>query len=344
MHFPAWAGEQRGFAHGDQISARITSPGTPPALWILLTLCDSEFVPPLSARVSTTQHALGPAEGDAIPEEYYDNIAQQHTLVAYESRQSRGLSLPTSWTMCARRSRPVPAQRLHHHPIIVHPDWRRHGITNALTPSLIGMPRWRRQLFTRPGAPTSPTRIQASLGFHEHIGLKTTGEGGIDTVYYHYSPATRSRWQILRQYHLTGNLLFFLHSALCHPGLFGGLLQHQHQRHCPRAVHRLCSPPLIASALSAQRHPAENHRESKNDEYINKLKSFGVENLQFHKNELLESICLGAPTRSGSPATGSIMTAKASFRRSIGHRLPPPAGTADETCWWSPSGPDLSAI
>ena len=61
---------------------RITSPGDAAGIMDLLTLCDREFVPPLSSRMSTTQHALGPAEGDAIPDEYYANIAQQHCLVA----------------------------------------------------------------------------------------------------------------------------------------------------------------------------------------------------------------------------------------------------------------------
>ena len=45
---------------------RITSPGDAAGIMDLLTLCDREFVPPLSSRMSTTQHALGPAEGDAI--------------------------------------------------------------------------------------------------------------------------------------------------------------------------------------------------------------------------------------------------------------------------------------
>ncbi len=40
----------------------------------LLTLCDKEFVPPLSARSSTTQSNLAPSEEAGIPTEYFLNI------------------------------------------------------------------------------------------------------------------------------------------------------------------------------------------------------------------------------------------------------------------------------
>lgn len=294
---------------------RITSPGDAAGIMDLLTLCDAEFVPPLSSRVSTTQHALGPAEGDAIPDEYYDNIARQHTLVAYESGKIVGFLSYKLDYVCQE----IPPQYLPNvyiTTIIVHPDWRRHGITNALYAQLMRKYR-RRQLFTRTWSTNiSHTRILASLGFHEHLRIENDRGEGIDTVYYHFSPATRSRWQILRQYHLTGNLLFFCILMAATLAFLAACFN----TNTSDIVHELFiafATSLIASLLCLLSDTLLKYRESKNDEYINKLKSFGIENLQFHKNELLESILPRCTNEIWITGYRLIMTAKASFRRAI---------------------------
>ncbi len=269
----------------------------------LLTLCDREFVPPLSSRVSTTQHALGPAEGDAIPDEYYANIAQQHCLVAYESGKIVGFLSYKLDYVCQE----IPPQYLPNvyiTTIIVHPDWRRHGITNALYAQLMRKYR-RRQLLPGPGAPTSPTPgFWPPWAFHEHLRIEND-RGGASTP----STITIPRHPVpvadFKAVPSDRQPAVLLHSALCHPGLLVACFN----TNTSDIVHELFiafATSLIASLLCLLSDTLLKYRESKNDEYINKLKSFGIENLQFHKNELLSPSCPGAPTRSGSPATGSL--------------------------------------
>ena len=85
-------------------------------------------------------------------------------------------------------------------------------------------------------------------------------------------------------------------------------------------VHELSiafSTSLIASVLCLLSDSILKYRESKNDEYINTLKSFGIENLQFHKDELLESIIPKCSSEIWISGYRLIMTAKASFLEAL---------------------------
>lgn len=77
------------------------------------------------------------------------------------------------------------------------------------------------------------------------------------------------------------------------------------------------STSLIASALCLLSETLLKYRESKNDEYINTLKSFGIENLRFQKDELLESAIPSCSHEIWISGYRLIMTSKASFREAL---------------------------
>ena len=91
--------------------------------------------------------------------------------------------------------------------------------------------------------------------------------------------------QVMKQYRLTGNFLFLLLLVVLTAAFVtawsltdGGVL---HELSIAFAT------SLIALALCLLSDTLLKYKESQNDEYINNLKSFGIENLRFHKDELL---------------------------------------------------------
>lgn len=282
----------------------------------LLTLCDHEFVPPLSSRNSTTQSKLDVGgKNSAVPYEYFENIRIQPAFVVLEAGKVIGFmsfkknyvshEIPTSMT-----------PNIYITTVIVHPRYRNRGITNKLYNALLERFTGY-HIFTRTWSTNdSHTRILSSRKFYEFRRLEDDRGDGIDTVYYHHAPITQTKLQIIRQYRLTGSFVFlslltfltiaFLVTWLLTPG--GGVM------------HELSiafSTSLIASALCLFSDSILKYRESKNDEYINTLKSFGIENLQFHKDELLEDIIPKCENEIWISGYRLIMTAKASFLESL---------------------------
>ncbi len=281
----------------------------------LLTLCDSEFVPPLSQRNSTTQSFLKGQEAESrIPEEYFEALSRQEAFVALEGRKVIGFMSFKRNYIC-REISPEYLPNLYITTVIVHPMCRNRGVTNQFYETLLNKFR-EYHIFTRTWSTNySHTRILLSHRFFEHRRIKDDRGDGIDTVYYHYSPASQTKRQIIKQYRLTGNFIFlallviltalFLTSWL----LTGDGVLHE--------LSIAVATSLIASALCLLSDSVLKYRESKNDEYINTLKSFGIENLQFYKDELLESIIPNASEELWISGYRLIMTAKVSFRKAI---------------------------
>ena len=282
----------------------------------LLTLCDHEFVPPLSSRNSTTQSRLNVSgQNSAVPYEYFENIRIQPAFVVLEGGKVIGfMSFKKNYV-----SHEIPMSmtpNVYITTVIVHPRCRNRGITNKLYCALLERFTGY-HIFTRTWSTNdSHTRILSSRKFYEFRRLEDDRGDGIDTVYYHHAPITRTKLQIIKQYRLTGSFVFlllltvltvvFLVTWLLTPG--GGV------------VHELSiafSTSLIASALCLFSDSILKYRESKNDEYINTLKSFGIENLQFHKDELLEDIIPECSNEIWISGYRLIMTAKASFLEAL---------------------------
>lgn len=282
----------------------------------LLTLCNHEFVPPLSSRNSTTQSLLSGNHTDStIPYEYFENIRHQPTFIVLDNGDVVGfMSLKKNYV--SPEIPPAMTPNVYITTVIVHPRYRNQGITNrlycALLERFMGYHIFTRTWSTNDGH----TRILSSRKFYEYCRLEDDRGDGIDTVYYHHAPMSRTKLQIIQQYRLTGSFVFlsllvcltllFLVIWLLTPG--GGVL------------HELSiafSTSLIASALCLLSDSILKYRESKNDEYINTLKSFGIENLQFHKDELLEDIIPKSSHEIWISGYRLIMTAKASFLEAL---------------------------
>lgn len=281
----------------------------------LLTVCDKEFIPPLSARNSTTQNNLSSDEaGSAIPTQYYEHICSQPAFVAKKDRHIVAfMSIKKNFV-----SEEIPksySPNVYITTVIVSPTSRHEGIAYKLYQALFKKFK-NRNIFTRTWSTNySHIRILSSLKFYEHT-RKTDDRGpGIDTVYYHHSPTVLSKWKIIRQYHLTGNLLFFLMLAI-----FSVTFVLTWAFTDSGMVHELAiafATSLIASALCLLSDSMLKYKDSQNDEYINSLKSFGIENLQFHKDELLESIMPKCQHEIWITGYRLIMTGKRSFRDAL---------------------------
>lgn len=281
----------------------------------LLTLCDTEFIPPLSSRNSTTQSDLGPGEKHtAVPTEYFLHICGQSMFVA-EDKGHIVAFMSFRKNYVREEIPPVFSPNVYITTIIVHHDYRNRGITNSFYRRLFAKFR-SYHIFTRTwSANHSHIRILSSLKFYEHCRKEDDRGPGIDTIYYHHVPTTLGRWQVVRQYRLTGNLVFLLMLIVLSVAfvVIWALTADE-------MVHELSiafATSLIASTLCLLSDSMLKYRESQNDEYINNLKSFGIENLQFHKDELLESIMPKCKNEIWITGYRLIMTGKKTFRQAI---------------------------
>lgn len=115
----------------------------------------------------------------------------------------------------------------------------------------------------------------------------------------------------MKQYRLTGNFLFLLLLVVLTAAFVtawsltdGGVL---HELSIAFAT------SLIALALCLLSDTLLKYKESQNDEYINNLKSFGIENLRFHKDELLELLIPKCRNEIWITGYRLIMTGKSPF-------------------------------
>ena len=281
----------------------------------LLILCDKEFVPHLSARESTTQMDLSPADDvDRVPEAYFREISSQPAIIALEGDRLIAIMSFKHDYICEHISWDY-APNLYVTTVIVHPKYRHHGIAGKLYAKLLK--RYpRHYVFTRTWSTNlSHIRILLSIGFHEHCCLRDDRGAGIDTVYYRFAPKRGSLIQYIDQYHLGSNIFFSVLLVLFTALFLVTWLYTQ-----DGVFHELSlaiATSLMASLLCLMSDTFLKIRESKNDAYISKLKSFGIENLQFNKNEILESVIPNCRKEIWISGCRLIMTSKSSFRQAL---------------------------
>ena len=281
----------------------------------LLTKCDQEFVPPLSSRNSTTQKNLNmPIHESAQPTAYFEQISIQPLFAAIEDHHVVAfMSLRKNYICEEISERYLP--NVYITTVIVDPNFRNSGIANNFYHKLF-QKFGNCNLFTRTWSTNdSHIRILSNLKFYEHTRKINDRGERIDTVYYHHAPVAVGKMQILRQYRLTGNLVFlgllFFFSVLF---VTTWILTGQGMLH---ELSIAFATSLIASALCLLSDTMLKYKESQNDEYINNLKSFGIENLQFHKDELLETIIPKCRHEIWITGYRLIMTGKEDFRLAI---------------------------
>lgn len=281
----------------------------------LLRLCDHEFIPPLSARNSTFQSDLAPKEtSSSAVTKYFEHICAQPAFVM--ERDGHVIAFMSfKMDYVSEEILPSFSPNIYITTVIVHPDFRNKGITNSFYRKLFSK-FGNRNIFTRTWSTNdSHIRILSSLKFYEHCRKKDDRGPDIDTVYYRHTPVAIGRWQAIRQYHLTGNLLFLLLL-----GIFSVTFVLIWAMSDTGMLHELSiafATSMIASALCLLSDSMLKYRDSQNDEYINNLKSFGIENLQFHKDELLESIIPKCSHEIWITGYRLIMTGKKTFRKAL---------------------------
>ncbi len=281
----------------------------------LLIECAGEFVPPLWQRSSSTQQDLhGSSSSSKIPSEYFESIRKQSAFVAIDSGRVVGFMSFRKNYICKEIPRSFQPN-IYITTVIVDPVYRNRGITGEFYEKLIDRFAGY-HIFTRTWSTNnSHSRILSSRRFFEHKRIPDDRGPGIDTVYYHHEPLTRTVFQIIKQYRLAGNFVFLsMLTALTIIFLVTWFATDS------GVLHELSiafSTSLIASALCLLSDSILKYRESKNDEYINTLKSFGIDNLQFHKDELLESVIPSCSKEIWISGYRLIITAKSSFRKAM---------------------------
>ena len=167
-----------------KIFEQITQPEYLQQLYHLLVLADREFVPPLSARSSTTQQSLQGGSGNGV-EDYFQEMKTQAFVLALDGQRIAGFM---SFRFDHQCEYSPQGANLYASTSVVHPDYRGQGLmTGFYTAMLKGYPE--RTLFTRTWAENIPhLRVLEKLGVTQTALLPDHRGPGIHTVYYAHTP------------------------------------------------------------------------------------------------------------------------------------------------------------
>ncbi len=281
----------------------------------LLIVCDREFVPPLSERKSTTQSDLtGHNTESSGMDSYFDEISEQSTIVAVENGRAVAFMSFRENYVCEHISGQF-LPNLYVTTVIVHLDYRHRSIAGFMYDFLMKkFPK--KYLLTRTWSTNlSHIRILISRGFHEHCVLADDRGENIDTNYFCRKPEKVSFSQRIKRYRLGGDLVFC--GLLAVITVFLIILWSFCDDDLMHELALAMATSLMASFLCLVSDIFLKIREAKKDRFINKLKSFGIENLQFNKNELLESVIPGCRDEIWISGYRLIMTGKATFRQAL---------------------------
>lgn len=154
----------------------------------LLQQADREFVPPLSARSSTTQQDLGSAESSEEGiRAYFETMKTQPMVLALENGRVAGFMAFRFDHVCEYVG-PETLPNLYASTSVVHPDFRGQGLMRRFYETMIAAyPQ--RGIYTRTwAANASHLHVLHKLGFQQLCCLKDHRGPGVDTVYYGRKP------------------------------------------------------------------------------------------------------------------------------------------------------------
>ena len=282
----------------------------------LLQLCDNEFYPPLSKRISTSQLDLisNSKCADGI-EDYFNEIAEQSAIVAVDKGKVIAfLSFKRDY-VCEHIA-PQYCPNLYVTTVIVSPNHRHRNIAGQMYDFLIKkFPK--RHIFTRTWSTNiSHIRILISKKFHEHCVLENDRGPNIDTCYFLRAYEKKTLWSSIKQYRLSNNIFFGIILFIC-VLLFVYLWYFEKRGGLLQELYLAIATSLMASFLCLASDTYIKIREAKNDNYINTLKGYGISNLQFNKNELLEGIIPNCRKEIWISGCRLVMTAKPKFRLAL---------------------------
>lgn len=148
----------------------------------LLILADKEFIPPLSARSSTTQASLTATDsGTGGVDAYFETMVSQPVILALEDGRVAGF-MAFKFDHICQQIRCLP--NLYASTSVVHPDFRGRGLMSGFYEEMIArFPD--RSVCTRTWSTNSShLHVLQKLGFSELARLKDHRGEGLDTVYF----------------------------------------------------------------------------------------------------------------------------------------------------------------
>lgn len=148
----------------------------------LMVLADKEFIPPLSARSSSTQSSLTDADSDTgSVDAYFASMVSQPVILALENEHVAGF-MAFKFDHICQQIRCLP--NLYASTSVVHPDFRGRGLMRGFYEAMIArFPD--RSVCTRTWSTNfSHLHVLGRLGFSEIARLKDHRGVGLDTVYF----------------------------------------------------------------------------------------------------------------------------------------------------------------
>lgn len=149
----------------------------------LLVLADKEFIPPLSARGSSTQTDLtSTATVSDGARDYYNAMSGQPVVVAVENGRCYGFMAFKRDYLCEYYQK---TPNLYASTCVVHPDARGKGLMQGFYQTMIDLfPHC--SIYTRTWHTNlSHLKVLDRLGFSLLVRLPDHRGPGLDTVYYH---------------------------------------------------------------------------------------------------------------------------------------------------------------
>ena len=153
-------------------------------VYALLVMADREFVPPLSARGSSTQSDLSnTSAAEEGARDYYASMASQPVVLALEEGRCLGFMAFKQDYTCDWIG-PETLPNLYASTCVVHPDARGRKLMEGFYREMIRLfPQ--AAVYTRTWHTNAPhLRVLEKLGFREIIRLKDHRGPGMDTVYF----------------------------------------------------------------------------------------------------------------------------------------------------------------
>ena len=151
----------------------------------MMQASDKEFVPPLSARASTTQKELSTLTATGDVSAYFSEMLSQKILAVFEKeRLVCYVSYKTDYTNGAISEKCLP--NIYLSTLVSDPSVRGKGITVKLYDHLFNTLYSDKSVYTRTWS-TNAVHIHILLqkfGFHEITRIKDDRGAGIDTVYF----------------------------------------------------------------------------------------------------------------------------------------------------------------
>ncbi|MCT2537132.1 GNAT family N-acetyltransferase [Aquibacillus koreensis] len=168
-------------------------------IWDILCECDKEFVPPLSARESSTQSTLSSSEGQDIkPFSYFEKMTEQHFILAIDEEKNHVIGFMTFKSNYYTEELKNYSPSNYITTICIKRDYRNYGITRKLY-------QFMKDDIKQQGLeePYLTTRTWSSNDAHIHIlkslqfdtveRLKDHRGPGVDTLYFGRKVSERTK-------------------------------------------------------------------------------------------------------------------------------------------------------